>query len=755
MLFFYHKMYLFKNPNCIVYRAAARRCALVIAALVVWWCGTAAFAQQIDTTRQESDDVQLQDALENILIDSDNESDAENAEAISQQLEDYLARPLNINKVTQEELQDFPFLTPQQIGGILDYRDQYGPYINLYELQAVPQLDTRTAKQLAPFFRMKDLMTYNVPLGALLVKGNHTLLMRYQQVLQKQAGYEPKDTLADGSVVPRYNGSQPRLYARYRYNYGNKISYGVTAEKDPGEPFLTGSNERQGFDFYSAHFFLRNVGVFKHIAAGDYEVRLGQGLVMATGLTQRKSAFVMNVSRQGPALRPYSSVNEALFLRGAATTIAIKKWELTLFGSLRRLDGNVLAADTSTLVIDPEGEGGTGEEQGGEEEALSNSDRATSIQTSGLHRTDSEIANRNALQMINGGGSFGYKSRRFTMCANVLWSKFNKSFDPSSAPYNLYRFDGNQLVNASVDYKYQYRNFNLFGETAVSDNGGIATLNGAQIGLSPQAFLSLVHRYFAPNYQYHPLFGNSFAESSRPVNEQGFYAGMVVKPIKYWTINAYADLYRFPWLRSSAAAPSYGADYLVKVIYQPERTIEMYAQYRYETKLENPSSSDLIDADESPTFDYIVPNVRSSARYQIQYKITPNLTLRSRAEWSWYDGGVLPKEGGYAIMQDIIYKPLSQPVSFNARFALFDTPSYNSRIYAFENDVLYQFSIPAYYNQGMRFYLVTRIKAMRHLDIWLRYAQTHYTNIDEIGSGNDLIVGKNKSEIKAMFRYIF
>ena len=68
------------------------------------------YAQKQDTTRNDADDQQLQDALENILIDSDSESDAENAESVSQTMEDYLNHPLNINKVTSEELEDFPFL---------------------------------------------------------------------------------------------------------------------------------------------------------------------------------------------------------------------------------------------------------------------------------------------------------------------------------------------------------------------------------------------------------------------------------------------------------------------------------------------------------------------------------------------------------------------------------------------------------------------------------------------------------------------
>ena len=62
---------------------------------------------------------------------------------------------------------------------------------------------------------------------------------------------------------------------RYRFKYLNNISIGFTMEKDAGESFipnkkaeeLFGQRSTLGFDFYSAHFFLRNVGKFKAFIA--------------------------------------------------------------------------------------------------------------------------------------------------------------------------------------------------------------------------------------------------------------------------------------------------------------------------------------------------------------------------------------------------------------------------------------------------------------------------------------------------------
>ena len=87
------------------------------------------------------------------------------------------------------------------------------------------------------------------------------------------------------------------------------------------------------------------------------------------------------------------------------------------------------------------------------------------------------------------------------------------------------------------------------------------------------------------------------------------------------------------------------------------------------------------------------------------------------------------------------------------RVALFDTPGFNSRIYAYENDVLYGYSIPAYQNKGLRYYVNGRYRFTGKMDMWLRYSLSKYKDITEIGSGQDQIDGSKRSEIKIQFRY--
>ena len=103
---------------------------------------------------------------------------------------------------------------------------------------------------------------------------------------------------------------------------------------------------------------------------------------------------------------------------------------------------------------------------------------------------------------------------------------------------------------------------------------------------------------------------------------------------------------------------------------------------------------------------------------------------------------------------DLFIQPEKGPLSGNLRIAFFKTDSYNARIYAFENDVLYGNSSRAYHGQGIRFYSNLRWRVRRHVDLWLRYAAFFYSEAG-VGSGLDFIEGKRKSDIKVQVRLQF
>lgn len=84
---------------------------------------------------------------------------------------------------------------------------------------------------------------------------------------------------------------------------------------------------------------------------------------------------------------------------------------------------------------------------------------------------------------------------------------------------------------------------------------------------------------------------------------------------------------------------------------------------------------------------------------------------------------------------------------------MFKTDSYETRLYAYENNVLYASSFPAYYQKGWRGYINLRYKISRNLDLWGRYAGTWLGNEETIGSGLDLIEGNKKTEVTLQVRW--
>jgi hypothetical protein len=105
------------------------------------------------------------------------------------------------------------------------------------------------------------------------------------------------------------------------------------------------------------------------------------------------------------------------------------------------------------------------------------------------------------------------------------------------------------------------------------------------------------------------------------------------------------------------------------------------------------------------------------------------------------------------MFQDIQFHPFGKSWAVNFRYAIFSSDSYDSRLYAYENDVLYAYSIPSFYYSGSRFYVNARIKLKKGFDLWARYAVTVYSNRESIGTGYEEIAGNTKSDWKLQVRY--
>lgn len=655
--------------------------------------------------------------------------------ALADQLYEITANPININSDKIRELGQIGILSNIQIINIRKYIDEYGIIQSIWELQFVEGFNKENIQRIAPFVTTGDISEKEqVSFGEILKNGKHDLLFRFSRLLERPEGFQ---TVSDSAWIARpnshYLGDQNKLYLRYRYHFPGKIKIGFLAEKDPGEVLLiknindsikelAGKNLKSGADLYSGFLYLENTGIIKKVVIGDYLPCFGQGLTMWPGFSMGKTPLATDIKKHAPGFRPGTSVNENGIFRGGAAEIRRGRISVTGFYSNNKIDGNITRFDSLSG------------------EAI----EVSSLQTTGFHRTINELRDKDAVARTVYGGNLRYRHYHFQLGITAFKTMLNADLSPSEKPHNYYSFNGKENFCFGFDYDIMIGKMNHFGEVSGSQNGGKALLAGLSVPLQSRIDLSVLYRNYGIKYQ--SLFSQAFAENSVVANEHGIYCGITSQVSKRIRISSYLDLFRFPWVKFGVSTPSNGKEYLIEANYSGD-AYSCYIRYKYKEKgINNNEVADYL----SPVDQYKKQNFR----FHIDYSVGERWRLSNRFEISDYtfDQSSHP---GYLMYQDLGYHTPDNKLNIRFRYTLFDVNEYDARIYAYENDVLYAFSVPAYFGQGSRVYGLVNYKISRGFHVWFRYGITVYTDRTKISSGMDEIEGNKKSEVKVQLRYKF
>lgn len=627
----------------------------------------------------------------------------------------YFSRnPINLNSTTKEELDRLQFLSDQQVENLLYYLYRNSPMQTIYELQLVEGFDLFLIRNLLPFVTVGSVVPQpkRLPsLGKIIRYGKNELLLHTDRTLEKKKGYaKTDDEVAARQNNKKYVGDPDYLSLRYSFRYRDQIEAGFIGEKDPGEQFW--GSYHKGFDFYSAYFQLNNAGLLKSLVVGSFNANFGQGLVIHPEMVYGKSGDVMNVVPRNSDIRKTSSTDEYNFMRGIGTTLKLGKWKISAFYSFRYIDG------------DSTGNG------------------FSSLKTTGLHRTVSDLAQKNTIWMQVMGGNVSYRFSNLHLGLTATDTRFSRALIPASRPDNIFRFRGDHQLATGLNYQYKWKKFHFFGETATQSEGGMATIDGFMV--NPVSTVSIVGLYRYYSKQYDVLLSSAFAEGSRVNNEEGFYLGVEVHPVRKWKISAYADSYSFPWLNYLVSRPTVGYDWMCTAGFMPSRRMEMYWRVRYKQKEKN------IPTD--GTLYYTGAYDKISLRYYLTYSFNNRLSLKNIVEINRTTAE--PSSPGYGTMvsQELSYTLRKVPVSFDLRYELFDAVNYNNRFYSYEKDLLYVFSVPMLYGKGSRYYFNGKWTINKTVALWFKIAQSYYSDTETIGSGLESIQGNCKTDARAMIR---
>ena len=646
------------------------------------------------------------------------EESEENPESVEKLYDDlsYLSEnPLNLNKTSAEQLKQIPFLTDIQIMNILDYRKKQGEIVSIYELKNISFLDMETIELILPFVFIGEIdKTRPLTIKNFLKYGKNEMMLRYDRNLNNKKGYvDVPDSILEKSPNRKYIGEPYYTSLRYSYSFDNRVQMGFVAEKDAGEAFW--NDRHKGYDYYSAHVLLKDVGIIKTLAIGDYKISFGQGLVISNDFTPSRSSILSQAERRNNGFRRHYSTNENDYFRGAASTISIKKIDLSAFYSNRKVDA---IADESTI---------------------------SSFKTDGIHRTEGDMEKKNVVNIQTFGGNVRYVTPDFHVGLTALTYSFGGlTVDPELKPYNIFYFRGKRNTNIGADYRWRHRQIVLFGETAISENGALATLNALQWNLSSSFRTLLLYRNFSRKYQ--AFYGNAFTQNSTVQNEEGLYFSIQWAPIAYWKLSGYSDFFHFPWLKYGVDAPSSGQEYMIQADFTGIKKTTISTRYRFRSREKNITNEHEV---------MILPADQHRLRIQITHKPSVVMTFRTTLEGNVYDDNTLPEVRGWIISQNASWKKTDSPVQADMYVAYFRTSDYNTRVFSNEKNILYSFSIPSFYGEGTRMTAVLRYNFTKNLYISAKAAWTHYYDRNIIGSSLEEIEGRDKVDLYAQLRWKF
>lgn len=635
-------------------------------------------------------------------------------EQLYEELEYRERHPFNLNTVTKEELEGFPLLTVEQVESLLRFLSFNRPIYTVYELRNVFRFDYYTASLVLPFFEVGEMTKKPLTFKQRLKYSQHDVQLRWDKTLQQRAGYADMDSATFRKYPNRqYRGEDFYTSFRYSVRSGNQFQAGFTAEKDAGEPLF---RSKSGFDHYGFHMLLKNVGIIKTIALGDYRLSFGQGLVMNTEFKQSKAWFLGKMMKITEAPKRHFSTAESGYLRGGAMMLGKNDFRFTSFYSNQRVDAS-----------------------------LSDKGEITSIKTDGLHRTIGEIEKRKNTRAYVMGGNIDYRNEQgYQIGASVVYYAFNRRLNPPLADYNKYYLRDYQHLNASVDYSIRRNNWNFSGETAVDRHRSVATVNSFQYRPGGDFMAYLLYRHYPASYN--ALYSRAFSDGSKNQNEQGVYLGMRFAPLPKLMVDTYVDYAYFPWKRFGVGEPSRMIEWYVLSTYHVANGHDLVLRYRYKQRQENDP--------ESSAEGKLRPTHTHKVRLRYLFDTQNGITTRTTADIATFAEHKLIPEMGFMVSQNVRYET-PQRWRIDGYVGYFNAPSFDTRLYSYERNILNTFYIPSFYGQGMRLSLSARYNLTESVSFSLKLGNTSYFNKREIGTGNETIYGAHRTDIYTYLRWRF
>lgn len=592
------------------------------------------------------------------------EADEEAASAYIDLLYELAENPVNLNSSDQKEISRLFFLSDFQVKALADYSRSRGRIVSFNELAYIPGFDQATAEMIIPFATIagqEATISDSVRLRNLLITNV---------------------SLKTGSPDPASLGSAFKILTKYKFSAGS-FSGGATFEKDQGEKFFCPGTLSP--DFFSANIAYAGNGIVRRVILGDYSARFGQGTNINTGISTGLSLTSQGYMSATNEIKPYTSTDENVFFRGMATQLSLKNTEVSLFCSRNNIDASIGTAN-----------GNSG-------------DYIENLYKSGSHNTSTLLMKKDAVSESVYGINL---SCNFNIIrVGMAWSenRFSLPVRPDySNPEKVYSFSGLTNNIVSVYYNSMIKRILLYGEVSANDFKKYALVQGLSFRPSDRLTVNILCWKYSPGYA--TFHGKGPGGSSGSYPEESLLGNFTFEAARHLFVRGGFYIRHYPWLKYRCSSPSRGVKRELGFKYMPTEKLVLDGLYSYRYSM--------ADNSESGGIPVLKQTIARSLKMVCRYAVSDNLTAGTRIDYR-----IIGPSGskGVQLLQDINFRPASFPVTFWIRYCIFRTDDYDSRIYTWENDLLYTYSIPALSGQGSRFYFMAGWKIKGKAELRFKY----------------------------------
>lgn len=623
-------------------------------------------------------------------------------------------KKVQLSRLIKSNFEEFKFLNNKDKTLLQKYIQQHKPLLSVLELQSIQEIDLEKIEKL--ILHIEDDFS-ELEVKGLIPRWEETegrVSLRWAREFPKPEEFNTSDSLSSS-----YLGSPDKLFIRASFTDNEHYQLGIITEKDPGE-LIWSKGSRTGLDYLSAHAFIKKPFRNIHsIALGDYRMRIGQGIILDNSFIAASLIDPGFMVKSPDFLKPYQSLQENNMMRGAAIQFQPSdNSSMNLFYSKSRIDANLSLPDSSIGILDQD-------------------QQLASILNSGLHRTKSETDDRNKLLVQYAGGYYKRSFQSNYIGISLVNAKQDIRPQIESSAYRILVNDNTTQWYTSFFHQWTIRGTLFFGEIASDKSFHLATVQGLLKGLGKYADFAVFYRNFSPSFN--SRLSQVFSSGGRSQNERGFNGIFNFHVNSKFKINLNWNSWNSSWIKYRVDQLPDNHEMSIRMAYTKKRKWTAYLQMNNRYGLQN--TPILNENKVSP-----VQNLNIRTHFEI--KINRDWTWRMRFEIHEYKFQN-SKEYGYLSFQDILFKGIENSISGNLRLSFFQTDSYNSRIYVFENDMLYQYSIPSFYGTGTSAYANIRFRLSRSWIFEARYSVVY------IGYNDNRItdVSNHNQEIKFQIHY--